>query len=75
MASRRVRLSYPLSLVDKPILYELIQKFNVTTNIRKADVNAGGGILLMEMRADEEVLDRAAAWLRGLGIDVQEETG
>ncbi len=73
MPSRQVRLIYPPFLVDQPILYELIKKFGVTTNIRKADVNDGGGLLVMEMRAEDEVLDQALAWLQGLGITVEEE--
>ena len=71
MPSRRVRLSYPPSLVDRPILYELIQKFDVVTNIRQAEVNGDRGILLIDMRADDSVLNQAIDWLRELGIEVQ----
>ncbi len=75
MASRRVKLIYPPQLVDQPILYELGRKFNVGTNIRQADINDGMGWLVVEMRADEPVLDQAMNWLRELGIEIQPIAG
>ncbi len=75
MASRRVKLIYPSQLVDQPILYELGRKFDVGTNIRQADINDGMGWLVVEMRADEPVLDQAMKWLSEMGIEIQPVTG
>ncbi len=72
MADRRVKLIYPPQLVDQPILYEFIQKFGLMTSICQADVNNGGGWLLIQVRGDEAVIDQAFDWLRQLGIEVQE---
>ncbi len=71
MASRRVKLTYPASLVDEPILYELIRTFDIVANIHHAEVNADRGILLIDLRADDARLDQAIAWLRERGIEVQ----
>ncbi len=72
MSDRRVKLIYPPQLVDQPILYELIQKFGLLTSIRQADVNERGGWLLIQVRGDDTVINRALDWLRQLGIEVQE---
>ncbi len=72
MPDRRVKLIYPPNLVDEPILYQLVRKYDLITNLHRADVNSQGGILELDLRGDNTVIDEALAWVRELGIQVEE---
>jgi ABC-type methionine transport system ATPase subunit len=72
LADRRVKLTYPQALVDQPILHQLIEKFGLLTNIRRAEVDDAGGWLVVDLRGEEKIIDQALAWVRQLGIDVQD---
>jgi ABC-type methionine transport system ATPase subunit len=67
---RRVQLVYPKHLVDKPILWQLAQKFQVITNIRRANVDAECGWIDLELEGEEDELERAIEWLRQVGVEV-----
>ncbi len=68
---RKVYLTYPETLVREPVIYNVGQKFKVVTNIRTASVGEGLGLVAMEMTGSEQELDRALAYIEGLGIKVE----
>jgi ABC-type methionine transport system ATPase subunit len=70
MARMRVRLTFPADLVQEPILYRLVKDFDVLINIRRADVKADHGWVMLEMEAAEETLARGVAWLKQRGVQV-----
>ena len=72
MANRVVRFIYPPSRVNEPILYQLVRKFDIVTNLRKADVNSNGGVLELGLRGDDQLINQALDWVRQLGIEVEE---
>lgn len=68
---RRVKLVYPTSLVERPILYEMIKRFDIVTNIRAAHITADEGWLVVELNGEPERLDAALAWVAGQGVRVE----
>jgi L-aspartate semialdehyde sulfurtransferase ferredoxin len=70
MARLRVRLTFPASLVQEPILYRLVKDFDILINIRRADVKADHGWVALEMEAAQETLERGVAWLKQRGVHV-----
>jgi len=70
MARLRVRLTFPASLIQEPILYRLVKDFDILINIRRADVKADHGWVALEMEADQETLERGVAWLKQRGVQV-----
>jgi ABC-type methionine transport system ATPase subunit len=70
MARLRVHLTFPASLVQEPILYRLVKDFDIVINIRRADVRADHGWVVLELEAPEETLARGVAWLRDRGVQV-----
>lgn len=72
MATRTLRLNYPASLLREPILQELIRNFEVTVNIRRAQISLEEGWLEIEAGGSEAELARSIVWLRQQGIDVLE---
>jgi L-aspartate semialdehyde sulfurtransferase ferredoxin len=70
MARLRVRLTFPAHLVQEPILYRLVKDFDILINVRRADVKADHGWVMLEMEAAEETLERGVAWLKQRGLQV-----
>jgi len=63
--------TYPPALIKEPIIYLLVKKFEVITNIRGANVSNEMGLLALEMEGAQQEIDRAVAWLRAQGIRVE----
>jgi len=70
MARMRLRLTFPPSLIQEPVLYRLVKDFDIVINIRRADVKADYGWVALEMEADEPVLQRGVTWLKERGVQV-----
>jgi len=64
-------LTYPPALIKEPIIYLLVKKFEVITNIRGANVSNEMGLLALGMEGTQQEIDRAVAWLRAQGIRVE----
>jgi ABC-type methionine transport system ATPase subunit len=70
MIQVRVRLTFPESLVRTPVLARLVKDFDVEPNIRRADVEEHRGWILCELDGTAASVDKALAWLRDEGIEV-----
>ena len=67
----RVRLTFPSSLIQQPIIYRLVKDFDIVINIRRADVKEDYGWVALELEANEEtILERGVAWLEATGVQV-----
>jgi ABC-type methionine transport system ATPase subunit len=66
----RVKLSFPEHLVRQPIVGRLVREFDVLPNIRRAKVEEHIGWMICELGGDDEAVERAIEWLRGLGVQV-----
>ena len=69
-APLRVRLTFPGELVKQPIVAELVRRFDVTPNIRRASVDETVGWLVCELGGDEVAVERALDWLHEVGVEV-----
>jgi ABC-type methionine transport system ATPase subunit len=71
MSRMRVRLTFPPTLIQQPIIYRLVKDFDIVINIRRADVKEDYGWVALELEAkDEKVLERGVAWLKATGVQV-----
>jgi L-aspartate semialdehyde sulfurtransferase ferredoxin len=70
MTRTRVRLTFPPSLIQEPVLYRLVKDYDIVINIRRADVKEDYGWVALEMEADEDTLARGVAWLASKGVQV-----
>lgn len=75
MAKRRVHLTFPEQLVQEPIIYNLGTRFDVVTNIRRANVEETFGWVILELEGSEDKLDAGLAYLKGLGVEINEIAG
>ena len=75
MARRRLKLIFGPSLVKEPVIYQLGRKFEIVTNIRRADVTRDHGWVLLEVSGEPEELDRGVDFLEASGVTVEPAEG
>jgi len=75
MSKVRLFVSFPEQLVDRPLIYEVIKKFDVVPNIRRANVEDHSGWVILEMHGDTAQLDASVAYLEELGCTVNRMEG
>jgi hypothetical protein len=73
--SIRLFVSFPEELVDRPMIYEIVRAYDVVPNIRRANVEAHSGWVILELTGPHEQLDAAIDYLEGLGCQVNRMEG
>jgi ABC-type methionine transport system ATPase subunit len=68
----RVKLTFPEDLIRQPVIARMVREFDVLPNIRRANVEEHVGWIICELDGDGEQVERAIAWLRGLGVQVDQ---
>ena len=72
MKKKRVVLTFPPNLIEQPIVYNLIKKYDLMVNILRANITAKEqGRLVIEMSGAKKNLDSGMEYLSGLGIEMQ----
>jgi hypothetical protein len=62
---------YPPRLIQRPLLWELSNRFKVVTNIRQAKVTDEIGIVCLEVEGKRDVVKAAIKWLEKVGVNVE----
>ncbi len=75
MGRRRLKLIFGSALVKEPVIYQLGRKFEIVTNIRRADVSKDQGWVLLEVSGEPDELDRGVAYLVSRGVKVEPAEG
>ena len=75
MSKLRVTFTYPVDVVQEPVIWLLSQNFEVKTNIRRADVQENLGWVTLELEGEETVLQQGIEWVRSTGTEVELLTG
>ncbi len=70
-ASRKVWLTFPEKLVERPLIWEVARKFKVVTNIRQASVSKKVGIVGLEISGEEDQVKSAIAFFADNGVSVE----
>ena len=70
MAKQRVKFTFQESLVKQPVIYELGRKFELVTNIRRADVGEDVGWVVLELDGDDEEIKSGLEWVSSTGVRV-----
>ena len=75
MTSVRLHVSFPEELVDRPMVYEIVKAYDVIPNIRRANVEAHSGWVILELTGPDDRLDDAIRYLEGVGCTVNRMEG
>jgi hypothetical protein len=58
-----------------PVIYKLGKKFNIITNIRRANVREGIGWVILELEGDEKEITTGLDWIISEGVRVDPVSG
>ena len=75
MTKRQIMFTFPKELIKEPIMYKLGKKFNVVTNIRRADVSENKGWVVLELEGKEKDIEQGIAWVISQGARVDPVIG
>jgi ferredoxin len=72
MVSKRIVLTFPHKLVDKPIVYKLVKDFDLVFNILQAKITPQEeGLLVLELTGTKEHYADGITYLTDLGVNIQ----
>ena len=71
----RLFVAFPETLVDRPMIYEIVKQFDVVPNIRRANVEAHSGWMILELSGEPAARGTAISYLEGLGCTVNRMEG
>jgi ABC-type methionine transport system ATPase subunit len=67
-----LRLDYPATVVNRPIVSHLIRDLGLAVNILRAEISSEAGWLVVEVSGLEENYARALEYMRAEGLKVTE---
>jgi ABC-type methionine transport system ATPase subunit len=67
----RFWLMYPPKLIQKPLLWELANKFKLITNVRQASITDQIGLVCLELDGKRLEIKNAVKWLEKQGVKVE----
>ena len=70
MATKRVKFTFPPGMITQPVIYNLGQKFNIITNIRRADIRDDTGWVVLELEGPVEEIETGLIWIVGSGVRI-----
>ena len=69
--TKKVILSFSAESTDRPLVYDLIKRFDIQVNILRGSIDYGkSGTLLLELTADEACLDKGIYYLEANQVSV-----
>lgn len=75
MIKKRLRLSFPKSAVDKPVVYHLVRDFNLIVNIFRANISDEEvGYIALNVGGTEEDIQDGIDFMKSLDVEVDEIT-
>lgn len=71
MKKHKVVLSFPETIVEEPVIYNLIADYGIRVNILRASINPGKqGRMVVEMSGEDTNMARGRAYLNRLKVQV-----
>jgi ABC-type methionine transport system ATPase subunit len=71
MVKKFVKLTFPQHLITEPIIYNMGKRFNVVTNIFRADVDQYRGGVVLQLEGKARDVKGAITWAREKGVTVE----
>ena len=72
---KRVKFTFPEGLITEPLIYNLGQRFKVTTDIRRADLRDDTGCVILEIEGIENEVAGSIDWAIEKGVRVDSVDG
>jgi ferredoxin len=72
MVSKRIVLTFPHKLVDKPIVYKLVKDFDLTFNILQAKITPNEeGLMVIELQGEDKNYAKGITYLKEAGLKIE----
>ncbi len=72
MEKKRVVLTFPQELLDKPITYHLIKDYDLIVNMLRVKITPKEeGVMVIEIEGEDQKLEDAIAYLKKTGIAIE----
>lgn len=71
MASKKVFLTFPQRLIKDPVLFDLVKRFEIQTNIRGASVTDEIALVALQMDGPPDQIAAAIEHLASQGVQVE----
>jgi ABC-type methionine transport system ATPase subunit len=70
MAKLRVKFTFPQERITEPVIWEVGRRFDLVTNIRRADVTQDIAWAVLELEGEQADIERGVRWVNELGVRV-----
>jgi len=71
MASKKVFLTFPQRLIKDPVLFDLVKRFEIQTNIRGASVTDEIALVALQMDGPDDQIAAAIEHLASQGVQIE----
>ena len=75
MNTKRVKFTFPENKITELLIYQIGQRFEIITNIRRADVRDDMGWVILELQGNDNEIDEALKWIVSAGVRIDSITG
>lgn len=73
--SRHIQLTFPEGIATTPVIYEIVTRFDVVPNIRRANIANHVGWMVLEIGGDDARVHEAIDYLSSVGVVVSDADG
>ena len=70
MAKMRVKFTFPPEQIREPVIWEVGKRFDLKTNIRRADVQSDIAWAVLELDGEKDDLEQGLKWVEEIGVRV-----
>jgi ABC-type methionine transport system ATPase subunit len=74
-AHQHVRLTFPPGPATEPVIYEIVTRFAVVPNIRRASIQDHTGWMVLDLSGDADSVKAAIDYMESIGVDVSRVEG
>ena len=71
MVKQCVMFTFSQEQIQEPVVYNLGQQFNLSTNIRRAALSEQEGWVVLELEGKEADIEQAIVWATSRGVRVE----
>ena len=71
LQARRLELDFPAKLVHAPLIYELVKRYDLRPNIRRANVTQQFGYIQLELAGKPADLEKGIKYLLAKGVRIE----
>jgi ABC-type methionine transport system ATPase subunit len=72
---QHVRLTFPPGPATEPVIYEIVTRFGVVPNIRRAAIHDHSGWMVCDLGGEPSAIEAAVAYMVSIGVDVSRVEG